>query len=500
MFCPKCSSDNIRETKDKAQSGKSRWKCRPCGHRTTSPLSAPNPLTQGAINKSSIKGVREFVITNAVCNASLHKGFYSLKAFSEAKNAQLIVIPTVYNWQRKEEVKLHDDVTPYLLTKDLILNKNIMIKASNLRPTLANPLSGKAGIGGTRSCVFGHPQVAMEMIATPKSELPRMLHTTGACTNKYYSKTVHGQYTNEGEKGALHHSIGGLYVKIKGNKFWTRELICSPDGSFIDLGEKWTPDGMEGADRVPCLVLGDVHAVFLDDKERKATIEQIKRLKPEHIVIHDLHDNYADSHHHKNNYWLNYHKQVNQLDGLRAELQKAAEFVDEVAQYGKPVLVHSNHHDHLEQWFNRHRPNGDRPHIENDALWSELHTIGRKHIDETGQTPNLFNLYLQKYCKNDFEVTSRNKPYMIAGVDVSQHGDKGANGGRGHSGFIKSAFKMFLGHSHTPKIQKGAWWVGVLALNMGYALGLSSWFVTNGVINENGKRQLLHIIDGDTGL
>lgn len=58
-FCRRCSSDNIYETKDKAQSGKVRWRCRDCGSRTTQPLDSPDTKSQKAVRKEEVITIEE---------------------------------------------------------------------------------------------------------------------------------------------------------------------------------------------------------------------------------------------------------------------------------------------------------------------------------------------------------------------------------------------------------------------------------------------------------
>jgi len=58
--------------------------------------------------------------------------------------------------------------------------------------------------------------------------------------------------------------------------------------------------------------------------------------------------------------------------------------------------------------------------------------------------------------------------------------------------------KTVIGHSHSPAILDGCYQVGVTGrLNQDYNDLPSSWMNTHCVIYANGKRSLLHVIEGE---
>ena len=131
---------------------------------------------------------------------------------------------------------------------------------------------------------------------------------------------------------------------------------------------------------------------------------------------------------------------------------------------------------------------------------AELTHMATTHISKSGEYPNILNLYLDKYCKKPLVFPSRNQEYRPVYCDLSQHGDKGANGAKGSRyAFLKSGVPTTIGHSHTPFIANGfngVWGVGVTTMNMGYANGLSGWLYSHVVEYENGQRQMIMTIDG----
>jgi hypothetical protein len=57
--------------------------------------------------------------------------------------------------------------------------------------------------------------------------------------------------------------------------------------------------------------------------------------------------------------------------------------------------------------------------------------------------------------------------------------------------------KSIIGHSHTPGIEEGCYQVGTSTyLRLEYNKGASSWLNAHSVLNADGKRQMLVIVEG----
>lgn len=78
------------------------------------------------------------------------------------------------------------------------------------------------------------------------------------------------------------------------------------------------------------------------------------------------------------------------------------------------------------------------------------------------------------------------------------HGHLGPNGSRGSLRSLSVIGSRFIiGHSHSPGIYEGGYQVGTSSvLRMEYNGGPSSWMQSHAALYENGKRQLIHVIDG----
>lgn len=515
ITCPKCGGGTMKH--GSTPSGKQRHTCKICKHRTTQPLiNTDVPTLDPAITKERLAGIRElkkttkvqrYVITSAQNNTKVHKGFLaSLLNYCEHNNAELIVIPVRYKnptgWadrHSEDDIWYPKEVIKYLVDRDVILNKNVAVMASvKIQATAVDPVTGLETISGTRSAIFGHAQLRMKTVATPQDKMPKILHTTGSVSQKNYSDT------KAGAKGKHHHSHSALIIEIKGDKFFPRQLCAGDHGHFYDLDKFYTGDDVIEGSMFDALVGGDDHDLFMDPKVRAATYDNedsiVNVMRPGTIVRHDVLDFYTQNHHHKNNPALQFVKATTGHNDVRAELDAVLKMIDETTpDYAETWIVSSNHNAALMRWLNEYRADRDPF---NALIYHELcaAVYGKAHWRDGGAyIPNPLKLYAEGKLKCKYKFLSDRVSNLIKGIDVGQHGDKGANGARGAiNSFAQSEYKMIVGHSHSPGIKFGAWQVGTSTyLQLGYNSGLSSWLQTHAGIYPNGKRVLITVIDGE---
>jgi len=489
LFCPECSNEGMRPLETKAESGRTRYRCVTCGFRTTTTLyTKPQLLPETKV--SEIKKHKRFLITSAVNDTKLvmeaHKTF---ERIAKELDACYLVIPGVYkNPDLKHQGVIHGytwpkEILPYICNADVALNKNLTIRGSTrIQYTAINPLSGMNHAGDIRSEIFGHPQIAMEMVATPKVSLPKMMHTTGSISVKNYGGS------KRAKKAKSHHSIGAVFIEIEGSSFWHTEVGFDGEGAYL-FNRYYTPKGSRKAGGSLGAVFGDIHVRNLT-KQSKKGIDNIRKIfKPETEVYHDLHDQHIGSHHHVNDTIFHIGKSIAKEHSIRDELLMSVKFLED-----KPnvVLVDSNHHRHLDQWFNRFKANRDPV---NADLYFELGEMAREDFRKGGDA-NLFRLFIERYSKVPVTFVHGNDLFIIGEIDCSQHGDRGPNGARGSAkSFSKTGYKTIIAHVHTPGIEKGCWQVGTSTLNLNYAIGYSSWMITHCIIHKNGKRALVSIVN-----
>lgn len=481
LFCPACAAEALFiKASDVAQSGRARYMCHRCQSRTTKPLKAPPQI----LPKFDKTRAQRYIITSAVNDTPINrKQFATYVKMAELLGARLIVIATVYKNPDATQGKLESlswpvETLPYICQERFRINKHLDVRGdARIQATAVNPLQGANHCGGTHSEIFGHPQVAMELVPTPKNSIPKGLWTTGTISLPNYG----GSW--KAKKAEFHHSYSALLVEVSGGRFWPTQLGW--DGKGVQLfNTYYTAEGAQEAPQIEAAVFGDVHADAQTKAERKLLQQAIATAKAKRNVLHDLLDFHTGSHHKKGKVLENLRSPVT---CVRGELQRTLKFLTTVPN---PVIVSSNHNDHLDQWFNETNPQKCEAH--NLDIYFELGELAR------ATRTSLFQAYIEKYNAGQaVEYTSPNVEFDVAGIDLSQHGHKGPNGSRGSGkGFARTGRKTIIGHSHTPGIYKGCWQVGTSAMEMAYAQGYSSWLIAHALVYKSGKRAMFFAIDG----
>lgn len=498
----------------KAQSGKQRWECRPTenGERvycysTTNP-DAPCRDQKGSVKarknpqfKRKLSGIKRFIITAAQNATPIHDDFFrSLIQYSDFNNAELVVIPIRYKnptskWsasQANEEV-WDSAVDPFLYNQRKKLNENLTLLADiKTVPTATRPLTGFESITGGSSGILGHTKVQMTTVATPQDRYPKILTTTGACTVQNYTDS------KAGKKGEFHHSLSALVVEIIGKKFFVRHVGWDGNG-FIDLTEYYSPDGVSPAPRPLALVFGDTHRASLCKTVEKVTFGpggMVETLDPEHLVFHDLHDGASTNHHEKKDPFAQVAKRVNLLHLVKEEIMQDVMWLARVCKGRKGVIVPSNHDDFLARWLReqdwRHDPENAEFYLE-----TALHLV--REIKAGNDCPHPFTHWVEKLKANaPITCLERDQSFVLGGVELALHGDKGPNGARGtRQNLRRIGVKTIVGHSHSPGIEEGCYQAGTSTpLRLSYNSGPSSWLNAHVVLYANGKRAILPVIDG----
>lgn len=490
LFCPECGAQGMTAWKDRAQSGRSRYRCGACGIRTTQPLySKPQILPKAKI--SDIKKHRRFLITSAVNDTPLvGVAFETARRMAKELDACLLIVPGVYknpDLVRQGLLQTYTwpaEVLPYVCDADVQLCPTLWVRGkTRIQYTAANPLQGLNHAGDSNSEIYAHPQIAMEIVATAQDQPRKMLHTTGTLSQKNYGGSPRAK------KAEFHHSLGALFIEVEGSKFWPTQVRFTSNGAYL-FDRFYTPRGSRAVKSIPGIVYGDTHVKFLSPTVRKLLDQVRDGLNPEVNVYHDLHDQNLGSHHNEKNALFNLRQNLKRDLSIRAELMLAVKFLE---GRKNAAIVDSNHHRHLDQWFNRYKPKAECPNID---LYFELG--GMVHADlAAGGDGNLFRLFVERYCGTPIKFVNGAKRFMIAGNDCSQHGDRGPNGSRGSArAFARTGNKTIIGHSHTPRIEKGCYQNGTSTLDLAYAQdSYTSWVMCHTMVYPNGKRGQFWVVE-----
>jgi hypothetical protein len=378
------------------------------------------------------------------------------------------------------------EIYKYICNTDISLNESIIVRggdASRIPYTSVSPLNGLDNNGRIQSEIYGHQQVALKFVPTAYEFLPKMLHTTGTISKQNYGMS------RQATKASRHHSISALFVEVEGDKFWVTQIHFDGTGAYL-FDKYYTPDTITKIDGVAGLMYGDIHVRFLDKNIHEKMRYLADVFNPRYQIFNDVHDHHIGSHHHKDDVLFHLWKNTDCEFSIRDELMLSVDFLKDKKN---AVVIRSNHHEHLDQWFNRFNPKND---VVNLDLYFELGEMARGDF-LVGGDGHLYRLFLQKYCSNELTFVDYNDYFSVAGIDCSQHGHRGGRGARGSlKSFARTGHKVMCGHDHAGGIEKGCYQVGAMSTPP-YVKGYDSTMKTNGIIYDNGKCCLHSIVKGE---
>lgn len=471
-------------------------------HDPTFRIEAPTTVYARELPSTTV-----FIITAAQNATPVHAEFWRvLECISAERKAERLVIPIRYKnptstWggsQRNADYWA-PEVRPFLWNVRHALNQNLTLLADiKIQPTASSPLTGAEAISLASSGIIGHPKVQTRAIATPQSAMAKLLMTTGACTQANYTDSRAGRI------GEFHHSLSALIVEIVGKRFHIRRLHFDVKSkSVTDLDRRYFADRSEKAPPALALVMGDTHVDFVDPAVVRATFGKggiTETCRPKHLVWHDLLDGYSCNPHHFGNPFNALAKREHEADDVRAEVNRAIEFVRKHTPKGaESVVVSSNHDDFLRRWIVltdwRRDPVNARFYLETALAMVQ----GTKLTSSGTEYPSPFPYWFEKAKVPNARVLCTDESFTLAGVELGQHGDRGPNGARGSiKNMRRLGTKTIIGHSHSPGEDEGSTQTGTSTrLRLEYNGGPSSWLNAHCLLNADGKRQLIVVVDGE---
>lgn len=450
---------------------------------------------------------RRYIVTAAQNATPVHGPFWrTLQVAAAHLGAELVVIPFRYRnptslWSNRQETDewWAKETVPHLYNVRHQLGPNLVLAADvKTQPTATSPLAGFEALTGGESCIIGHPKMQLRAIPVPSGRFPKLLTTTGACTERNYTDTKAGKI------GEFHHFLGALVVELDGKRFHLRQLNADrTTGAFIDLDLEFTPEGVRRAPPALGLVMGDTHARFADPEVDRATFGpggMVDVLQPGALVWHDVLDGYAVNPHHRDDPFIAQAKRLAQLGNIKEEVEHTVRFILERSRGRRAVLVDSNHGDFLRRWI---IVNDWRRDSLNAAFYLEtaaamLRSVrvgpgGTEYADPWA--------YWVERLRGDADVRclARGESFTLGDVECGMHGHDGPNGARGTvRNLSQIGSRVITGHGHSPAIEGGHYRTGTSTpRTLEYTHGPGSWLNTHVAVYANGRRALLTVIDGE---
>lgn len=452
--------------------------------------------------RDTVKNYNKFVVTTAVTGCGLDtKAYDSVKQYCKANDAALLVLVSsdpASNLDRGSLGRIDKRLTSEaIVLEDTHLNSNIFLSTVKLSAKHIDPITSLTRVGQREgSFIYASPKQRLKASPVSNVKMPHFLMTTGAITIPDYTSTNY--MSNRTAYIATHdHVMGAVVVEIgDSDEYHFRQIQFDKSGSFIDLGRQYDGKKIKSI-RPEAFVLGDWHAGSTCPMAKQVWKSVCKDLKPKRLFMHDLFDGRSINHHEAQNIdslakraELGHLNLLDELKLVARDLEELKSWTDEL------IVVKSNHDEFLDRFLQKGNFSGD-PHNYKTFLKLAYEKVD-KNVD-----PLIYGV--EELAGLDDKVAKaitwleRDEDYIIAGIQLGAHGDKGANGSRGGLKQMEKAYgNSVTGHSHSPEVIRGAWQVGTSStLKLSYNVGPSSWLNTSCLVYPNGQRQLINAIDGN---
>lgn len=431
---------------------------------------------------------KKYIITGAQYGARVNHDFLdSLNLYANTNNAEILILPI--KGRTVEDTLLVKELSDYkIIDKNHKLNEKIRLSRYQILPQMIDPITGLARFTQSDvSTIFASPKLRMKVVPNSNNSLPKVLMTSGAITMPNYRDNRIGKIAEQD------HTFGAIIVETDGrSKYHYRQLNSLQNGTFYDLGIKYSTDGIEESVRPEAMVLGDWHFGDTDPKVRRETLKMISTYQPKRIFLHDLFNGTSINHWEQGKIVTLARKKnmlslEKELKGLRKELDV---IIDAAGEDTEIVIVRSNHDEWLDSYIESGR-----------FIKEPANTLlGAKLLPYMIRQYNPLEVALNNISElpDNINFLGIDEDYKVRGFQLGSHGHKGAHGARGSVRSIESAHgKSVTGHSHVPEIFRDVWKVGTSTkLNLDYTQGLSGWMHSHLLLYDNGKSQLVNIING----
>lgn len=448
--------------------------------------------------------MKRYIVSSYIPNADIDIDFYNaLVTMSEKVDAEVIIADCKYNYKNDVntllQMTIDDELEDVIVRGSYKFNDKLTLTDYRQSINVIDPISGMAidsAASALGNMIVAFPRHRFKSVARSlkHSRSPRGVWCTGTISEPYYKDTKSGAAMKN------YHVKGALIVEvINDHLFNIRQLQWDGKG-FYDLDTYYTPNGakkvkgsMEG------LSLGDLHPPFTNLLVLNETRNFIEKYKPANIMLHDAFDGCSISHHVEGKHITK--AIINRsMKNLADELMLTAETIDMIAEASRSSKVHvvkSNHDEHLERYLEEFRFKDDYINLDMALYLARVYINYKK--GETDQSPLEHSLRTYAPLTNVF-FHDRDDKLNLAGWEVLNHGDYGANGARGNAKGSGVAFngKVITGHTHSPEISAfGNSVNGTMTnLSLGYTndSGTSGWLNTHTIIYKNGTISHYHII------
>lgn len=465
---------------------------------------------------------RRFIFSGAQNDTPVDQPFWNnLLAYATDIGAELVIGPWTYEttwWSENTPAsRVYDPmIADNLCFGQMAIGDNfIFCGEMNTLPTASKPISDLTSYTRGKWGVFPHAKIQLSSVpASNPLEQAFQIMTTGAVTRPRVIPR------KSGVRSISQHQLGATLVEFDADgDLFPRQLIADETGGFYDLDAYVGNGRVTRGHRVKVLTPGDIHAAKLGVRNAQAAFgfdlkteardkgSVLDVLKPEVLVLHDLHDHESRNHHHEKDVSHNFEMAIRDRESVVEELKKALKFLERAARPKMDILVIDSNHDlALERYVREGRYRGDgvnfRFGLAMDCAYHDWRAAVAEALDKELPTPtfSLLEWALRELGDKHMARVSwvyDGRSHEIDGVQMGYHGFRGVNGAKGTvNGYARLGHAITIGDKHSPSIMDDVYGAGVMELQHGYNKGPSGWAVTMVLQYANGTRTLLTLQNG----
>lgn len=451
-----------------------------------------------------IKKHNRFMVTTAVAGKKVNKLLLkSMLNYAERKDAIILVLPSqdVFNRKSKFEFELDPELKNdriRVVYEDTYLNKNIMLSDIKISAKSVNPLANLQHLCKYATTIVGSVKGDLEHVPNSPDKIPNAIMCSRCITIPDFSGDAYmSQRLNKlGEEDFV---SGAVLVELESEAlFHFRQITMDKDGGFIDLGEKYTPEGDRYFVWGSVIVYGDIHSSDIDPNVFECEKEISKVVGADTAIIHDLISCNTVSHHNEGKLVTQARIMQDNGSSLEYEIGQASTVLNEISEtVDKVYMVDSNHHDHISGFLQNVRWVLDKINVRYvvDAFVAML---DGEDIPLRYLLNNKSNL--SDESKSKIKWLEKDEPLEIYSTSLANHGHLGANGSRGNTlqAYRRAFLSSISAHTHVGRIFRSSMSVGISCKKfLKYNYGLSSWTQGVGILYPNKTKQLINIIEKD---
>jgi len=428
----------------------------------------------------------KYIVTNVQFNAKVNKNFMkNILCFAKEHGvSELLTFAQNGCYKNEEEVDQAVFKAGFSLVEFLTLNKNLKLRDMKILAQQINPMTGMS-TKLSRDYSYVMPSAKIRYLSVPNtSKSPHALMTTGNLTKPNYKL-----HTAQGRKAYEQHQYGFVFIEvINGRLFRTYQVEATKNGDFYYMNERYVK-GKKVSAQPEAYILGDVHLGDTNAKAYKYSMDEIARLNPKRVVLHDLFNGHSINPHEQGNLLSSLRNQQQKRDSLDKELREVHKELHRLSKLfpnQKILIPESNHDLFLERYIDAK--------LFVDEPQNFMHIVSMIPLMLADDKPTLqIGLELLGELPSNIYFGREDDEYRVRGVELMAHGHRGIHGSRGSSAsFNRFNLKMISGHEHTPKLYANGMTVGTLTdLKLSYTKGASGWMHCNGILYPDGKYGLV---------